>query len=544
MQNSTSMPPLNPPTPPAADPMPPAADPAPPLSDTLAPAGNTDTAGPTDDSLTQVVERVNKGDNILIALSKNPSVDELTASIALTLYLDKYGKHATAIFSGKTPNAIKFLRPEETLFENTDSLQDFIVALNKEKADHLRYKLEGDFVKVYITPYKTKIDEKDLEFSYGEYNVDLVIALNVPTRDDLDAALSEHGRIMHDATAININAGPPQNFGDLEWGDPAASSVSEMTYRLISQLDKEEKLIDASIANALLAGLISATERFSNARTSSEAMSIASHLLESGADQQMVAAKIAASENSAQSEDTVTTGSEELLDEGASISINHGEEKVAQSEPMDVDLSTTLDNLMSAPTPEPEGVPDPMEFSQPAPELPSVEPHTPTSFPDFPVAPPVLPGSEAAEPELPSVETTAPTPEVTSMSGPTPIPAPESISAPEPVPAPAPEPDLPQIPQASSSIDALLPPPPPPPAAPNVAFSEPSIPTPTSEPTQFTTPTQESTQFTTPAVVPAEPAPNFASPTTQTPMMSSDSTPGISSFQIPDTGQDEGIFGS
>ena len=76
-----------------------------------------------------VVERIKQGDNILVALSKNPSVDELVAAIAITLYLDKYGKHATAIFSGKIPNAIKFLKPEDTLADNTDSLQDFIIAL-------------------------------------------------------------------------------------------------------------------------------------------------------------------------------------------------------------------------------------------------------------------------------------------------------------------------------------------------------------------------------------------------------------------------------
>ena len=110
---------------------------------------------PISETLERVVEKIEDADNILVTLSRNPSVDEMASAIALTLALDQVGKHATAIYSGKTPNAIQFLEPENTFESDTNSLQDFIIALNKEKADHLRYKIEGDFVKVYITPYKT-----------------------------------------------------------------------------------------------------------------------------------------------------------------------------------------------------------------------------------------------------------------------------------------------------------------------------------------------------------------------------------------------------
>ena len=189
------------------------------------------------DIIAQVAERIRTSDNVLVALSKDPSVDELSAALGLTFMLDKIGKRATAIFSGAIPNAIEFLEPEKTFEANTDSLQDFIIALDKEKADHLRYKIDGDYVKVFITPYKTTINESDMEFSHGDYNVDLVISLNVSEVGDLDAALSEYGRIMHDATSINITAGVAGNFGDIEWGDPEASSVSEMNLTVSWELN-------------------------------------------------------------------------------------------------------------------------------------------------------------------------------------------------------------------------------------------------------------------------------------------------------------------
>ena len=155
----------------------------------------------------QVAEKIKHGTNILIALSKDPNLDEISAAIALAIILDQQKKHVTAIYSGKTPNALEFLKPEETFQKDTSSLQDFIIALNKSKADHLTYQIDGDYVKIFITPYKRQVTKEDLEYSYGDYNVDLVIVFNVNAGSEIDSALSEYGRIMHDATAINITSG-------------------------------------------------------------------------------------------------------------------------------------------------------------------------------------------------------------------------------------------------------------------------------------------------------------------------------------------------
>lgn len=238
----------------------------------------------------RVAEKIQKGANILIALSKDPNVDEISAAIALAIVLDQQKKHVTAIYSGKTPNTLEFLKPEETFEKDTSSLQDFIIALNKSKADHLTYKLDGDYVKIYITPYKGQVKKDDLEYSYGDYNVDLVIVFNVNAGSEIDSALSEYGRIMHDASAINITSGAPGRFADLEWSDPEKSSVCEMVYNLLKELDVTD--VSQEVATALLTGILSATERFSNSRTKPTTMAVASKLMEAGADQQLISANI------------------------------------------------------------------------------------------------------------------------------------------------------------------------------------------------------------------------------------------------------------
>src|SRR5260221_12646663 len=107
--------------------------------------------------------------------------------------------HSTAVFSGQVPSTIEFLQPEKTLEKSTDSLRDFIIALDKSKADKLRYKVEDQTVKIFITPYRTSLSDKDLEFSQGDFNVDVVMALGVKEQADLDKAIIAHGGILHDA---------------------------------------------------------------------------------------------------------------------------------------------------------------------------------------------------------------------------------------------------------------------------------------------------------------------------------------------------------
>lgn len=241
----------------------------------------------------QIVDKIKNSSAILVTVSTNPSVDELSAALGLTLLLNKMEKHATAVFSGTIPPAITFLDAAKTFENSVDSLRDFIIALDKEKADHLRYKVEGEVVKIFITPYRTTITSDDLDFSQGDYNVELVLALGVKNKDHLDAALAAHGRILHDATVASISVGSDKSeLGSINWLDANASSLSELLVSLGDSLKADKPLLDEQIATAFLTGIVAATDRFSNNRTSSRVMTMAAQLMAAGANQQLIASKL------------------------------------------------------------------------------------------------------------------------------------------------------------------------------------------------------------------------------------------------------------
>jgi len=273
------------------------------------------------------IDRIAQANNVLVTVSSSPSVDQLAAAIALTLFLNKQGKHATAVFSGDVPSTIEFLQPDKTIEKNTDSLRDFIISLDKAKADKLRYKVEDKVVKIFITPYRTSITDKDFDFSQGDFNVDVVMALGVHSKEELDQAIIAHGRILHDATVISINNAVGGNLGTINWQDQQASSLCEMLVEM-AEIIKADSL-DAQMATAFLTGIVAETQRFSNAKTTSRTMSLSAKLMAAGANQQLVATQL-------QSKSSITkiksAKAEEATPDGT-LEIDHEAEKPTVEEP-------------------------------------------------------------------------------------------------------------------------------------------------------------------------------------------------------------------
>lgn len=423
------------------------------------------------DFIKKVVEKIKSSENILVVLSRTPSVDEIAAAIGLTLFLDGIQKHTTAVYSGRIPDSLVFLQPSETFEDNTDSLQDFIISLNKDKADHLRYKLEGDFVKIFITPYKSTISEDDLSFSHGDYNVDFVIAINVASSGNLDRALHEHGRIMRDASVVNITAGDPGRFGEIEWSNPSASSLCAMITNLIFAIqESDEKPLDHDIATALLAGIVAATDRFSNNRTNPDTLGIASKLMSMGADQQLITSNINGNEIINNEDDSTpynaSQNPEKTADAKTNLTIDHD------------DFDPTSPNPYANPTiaanlnTQPQAVPNPLvnPAAQVAPNLNMDSNPAPTAMindtnnvdPESVVVQPVIPGTTPTTPLADPSQMQIP-----GATAPTPPNAPTPISTP---PAPAA--------QNTASADANVTP-----STPPVDPSQMQIPTPPSSTT-------------------------------------------------------------
>jgi hypothetical protein len=235
----------------------------------------------------QTVDRLKNCVSVVVTLGNQPSADEYASAIGLVQILRRFGKKASVITNTPLPKQLTFLAPGEAVTSKLDHLRDFVIELDKDKADKLRYEPSDAVVKIFITPYKQEITQADLRFSQGNYNVDTVIAIGATGKEALDSALKEHGKLLQDAMIITLSAGEKlSSFGAINWQEPTASTVAEMLVSVADAL--QNGLLDQGTAQVLLSALVAATDRFHNHKTTAKVMTIAAQLIAAGADPQIV----------------------------------------------------------------------------------------------------------------------------------------------------------------------------------------------------------------------------------------------------------------
>jgi hypothetical protein len=238
----------------------------------------------------QTSEAIRQAETILILTGQHPSVDQVTAVVALAAILRKFGKTATAVISDNPPASVAVLETD-SLERNLGGQRDFVLKLDvtKVELDKLRYEVQDGKLNIYLTPFKGNFAPSDVTFAYGDTNInyDLVIALGVPTRARIDRLYEQNAGAFSNIPLVNLDFHRSnENYGAVNLIEPNASSLCEMLVALSESL--QSGIIDAEIATALLMGIVASTDRFTAAHTSPKSLTVAAQMMAAGARQQAV----------------------------------------------------------------------------------------------------------------------------------------------------------------------------------------------------------------------------------------------------------------
>jgi phosphoesterase RecJ-like protein len=190
-------------------------------------------------SLQQIIDHLKKSKRILLASHIHPDGDAIGALISLGLALQESKKSVRVFNESPIPAVYQFL----------PSL-------------HLINQTVGD-----ISEYDTAI---------------ILDCSDLHRIGDSAAAVSKIPVIINiDHHTTNTR------FGDLQYIDPAASSTSEMIYRLITAMD--DVTIDKGMAYSIYTGIMADTGSFRFANTTPEAFEISHKMVQLGANPHKVA---------------------------------------------------------------------------------------------------------------------------------------------------------------------------------------------------------------------------------------------------------------
>lgn len=233
----------------------------------------------------QVHESIKKSQGILICLPKNPSTDAIAAGLALFSALEKLDKRSKVVCNEfSLPPHHQFLPKSKEILSDLTSLKKFIISLDVTQArvEELSYDIKDDKLNIFITPKNGSFRERDVSFSSTDYEYDLIFVLDAPDLESLGGLYDDNTEFFYHTPIINIDHSPSnEHFGQINLVDLTATSSSEIVFELIKGL--KDDILDEYIATSLLAGIISKTKSFQSTSVTPRSLSIASHLVSSGA---------------------------------------------------------------------------------------------------------------------------------------------------------------------------------------------------------------------------------------------------------------------
>lgn len=239
----------------------------------------------------QLSELFSKSEHILILLPDQCSGDAYGAALGLDRFLERMGK--SAVIAAKDAERLKeqfsFLHPPRELLAEISGVREFILSFDTKHNRIVSVRTEEDTetYRIFITPEKGSIDPRDFSFIPAKFSFDLAITLDAPDKEHFEKISENSPDIFYEVPIINIDrhAGN-EHFGQVNFVDMTAAASSEIVANILEKVD--EKLVDESVAEPLLAGIISATESFQRKNTTPGALQTASRLMDRGANQQSI----------------------------------------------------------------------------------------------------------------------------------------------------------------------------------------------------------------------------------------------------------------
>jgi len=235
----------------------------------------------------QTIDALKKNNRLLIVLPENLNGDALGCALALEEALKNSGKKIDIVCAEEIPEKLKFLPGQEKIKNKITAWQDFIISINTSinKISRLRYENESATLKIFLTTPQ-KVEEKDVRLEPGQFFYDLIITIDAPDLESLGRPFEENTELFFGKSVLNIDhKASNEHFGEINLIQPTAAACAEIIAEIIAGLGLT---INEKTATLLLSGLIIKTHSFQNNRTTPHSLSLASSLINRGADQEKI----------------------------------------------------------------------------------------------------------------------------------------------------------------------------------------------------------------------------------------------------------------
>lgn len=244
-------------------------------------------------TLERIRELLDKHESVGIAVSANPTVDQMASALALYLSLKAINKKVSVASPTEPLVEVSRLVGIDKVATRLDSEgQDLVLSFPYQTSENgdgeiqkVSYTIENGFLNIIVKAGDggLSFSEADVKFSHGGESPKLVFVVGTPRLSDLGPLFNPDA--FKDTTMVNIdNSMENQGFGDIVSVSSQFSSVSEQIADMLLALNLP---LDIDVAQNLFTGISDATENFQKPNTSYLAFEMAGVLLRKGATRTM-----------------------------------------------------------------------------------------------------------------------------------------------------------------------------------------------------------------------------------------------------------------
>lgn len=235
------------------------------------------------DVIQQLAEIIKLNQSFAIVLKEQWTTDDLATAVAWQLFLKGKNKNSTIFCSGKKPDErFNFLNISDIKQQLLGKKYQIKIDVSQSGVNELSYSVEDNTLKIFITPNKGLISDKDIKLQSTNPTIDAVICIGMEEHNNAGKLFADQSEIFYNLPLINIDHQPENiRYGTINLIDITACSNCEISYEIITKIEQGE--LSNEIATALLTGIIDSTQSFLRGKVSPKSFKIAGHLLELGA---------------------------------------------------------------------------------------------------------------------------------------------------------------------------------------------------------------------------------------------------------------------
>lgn len=233
----------------------------------------------------QAVELIGRSKNILLTTREHASMDAISSAIAIGLVLKKLNKTFDVAIPGFDAKDLPSFLPNTVDIRPTvGAMRSFHLSIDVAKTplSELMYDVKDGKLNITIVPKQGEWSEADVKLRAGSDRYDLVIAVDAPDMASLGNLFRDKADFLYRTTVINIDCSATnESWGQVNLVDLNAVATSEVVYGFLSRWNKQH--IDADVATAVLAGMISRTRSFRSSNVTPKTLKLSSELVAIGA---------------------------------------------------------------------------------------------------------------------------------------------------------------------------------------------------------------------------------------------------------------------